>query len=143
MKDALNYLTQLSLDTGTKISRKHAAIDNKSSSSRLAKTTGRLLGFIGAALTINDFWETTNYNAKIDNIINYHFINLGISSGNYMRGSTKGQLLAKYLYASERIKELLKEEKVTYISSSTRVLNANYFDPKELKRLKEELILIK
>ncbi|XID93389.1 hypothetical protein ACF3MZ_02305 [Paenibacillaceae bacterium WGS1546] len=138
LKDAMNYITQFSLDLNTNIAQNFKGTN---SSAKAIKSTGRILGVLGIALTINDFWETFEYNSKIDRIIEYHFI--GPGKGNYMTGETKGQLLARYIYATDRINKLLEEGLVTHITSKTKVKNRNFFDPIQLERLKYELSQIK
>lgn len=105
--------------------------------SNLVKYGGKIVAAISLASTAESFLDTYRYNDKIDRVIEYY---LNGWSGNFLVSETKAELLAKYLYASERIEALLNEGIILFEGDSFE--DENYvraFKGNGLDQLKEEL----
>ncbi|QGQ93744.1 hypothetical protein EHS13_01890 [Paenibacillus psychroresistens] len=103
------------LDTYSSLSEKVASKGGKFS--KLVGASGKILSFISTVSTAESFWNTFNYDSRIDHLIDEH-LNISGYNGYFITGATKAELLAKYLYAYTRIAGLLTEGRIVYEGDS-------------------------
>lgn len=102
----------------------------------VVKVGGKLLGVVGTLSNLEDFYQTYKYNDQTDQVIQE---DLSISA------DSKSLLLARYMYAKIRIKELIEKGNLTYRPDTKKVEYFHHWNwnDKDLKELKKDLDKIK